>query len=242
MKPRQNLRHAIDLWPVGHKGAVDQDDGQGQGPCSVKLGQRSGAASVFGNDMGDAVGLQQVKVALQCKRAARDKGRGLRQGQGGGMIDQPQKVMMLWLCGEIFQVLPPDGQKHPCGGVGQGRDSTGHVGHKMPKVALRRLPRGAFKGYKRGFGQGCGLHRVAAHLGGEGVGCVDEVGNGILAQVIHQPHHPAKAADALRQGLTEGRLGAACVRENRIKRLIGQGFRQIRRLGCAAKQKDAGHG
>jgi hypothetical protein len=24
--------------------------------------------------------------------------------------------------------------------------------------------------------------------------------------------------------------------------LIGQGFRQIRRLGCAAKQKDAGHG
>ena len=242
MKPSQSLRHAIDLWPVGHKGAVDQDDGQGQGASSVKLGSRSGAASVFGDDMGDAVGLQQIKVALQRKRAARDKGRGLRQGQGGGMIDQPQKVMMLGLCGEIFQVLPPDGQKHPCGGVGQGCDSAGHIGHMVPKVALHGLPRGAFKGYKRGFGQDCGLHRVVAHLGCEGVGCVDQVGNGILAQVIHQPHHPAKAADALRQGLTEGRLGAACVGKDRVNPLICQGFRQTRRLGCAAKQKDAGHG
>ena len=242
MKPRHNLRHAIDLWPVGHKGAVDQDDGQGQGASSVKLGARAGAASVFGDDMGDAVGLQQVKVALKRKGAARDKGRGLRQGQGGVMIDQPQKVMMLVLCGEIFQLLPPDGQKHPCGGVGQGRNSTRHVGHMVPKVALHGLPRGAFKGYQRGFGQGCGPHRVAAHLGGEGMGCVDEVGDGVLAQVIHQPRNPAKAPDPLRQGLAQGCLGATGVGKNRVKRLICQGFRQIRRLGCAAKQKDAGHG
>ena len=242
MKPRQNLRHAIDPWPVGHKGAVDQDDGQGQGAGSVQLGARSGAASVFGDDMGDAVGLQQVKVALQCKRAARDKGRGLRQGQGGGMIDQPQKVMMLGLCGEIFQVLPPNGQKHPRGGVGQGRNSTRHVGHVVPKVALHGLPRGAFKGYKRGFGQGCGPHRVAAHLGGEGMGRVDKVGDGVLVQVIHQPRHPAKAANPLQQGLAQGPFGATGVGKNRVNPLICQGFRQIRRLGCATKQKDAGHG
>ena len=242
MKPGQNLRHAIDPWPVGHKGAVDQDDGQGQGAGSVQLGARSGAASVFGDDMGDAVGLQQVKVALQCKRAARDKGCGLRQGQGCGVIDQPQKVMMLRFYGEIFQVLSPDCQEHAGGIIGQCRDRTRHVGHKMPKVALRCLPRGAFKGDKRGFGQGCGLHRVAAHLGGEGMGCVDEMGDGVLVQVIHQPRHPAKAADPLQQGLAQGPFGATGVGKNRVNPLICQGFRQIRRLGCATKQKDAGHG
>lgn len=242
MKPSQNLCHAVDPWPVGHTGALDQDDGQRQGAGGIQLGACAAAAGVFGDDMGDAVGLQQVKIALQRKGATGDQGCGVAQGQGGGMIDQPQKVMMLGLCGEVFQVLPPDGQEHPGWVIGQGRDSAGHVGRVLPLVALCGLPRGAFKGDKRGLGLGRGLHRVVAHLGSEGVGGVDQVGHGVLAQVVHQPRHPAKAAGALRQGLTDGRLGAACVRENRVNSLISQGFRQIRCLGCAAKQKDAGHG
>ncbi len=242
MKPGQNLGHAVNPWPFGHKGALDQDDGQRQGAGGFQFGARAAASGVFGDDMSDAVGLQQVKIALQCKRAARDQGCGLGQGQGCGVIDQPQKVMMLRLYGEIFQVLSPDGQEHAGGIIGQGRDRTRHVGHKMPKVALRCLPRGAFKGDKRGFRQGCGLHRVAADLCGEGMGCVDQVGNGSLLQVIHQPRHPAKAANTLRKWLAQGRLGTARVGKDRVNPLIGQGFRQIRRLGRAAKQKDAGHG
>ena len=242
MKILQNPLNAVNAGPFGHKRAINHNHWQAQLARRVNLRPRARTARVLGDDMGDVVRLQQVKIALQCKRAARDQGCGLGQGQGCGVIDQPQMVMRLRLYGEIFQVLSPDGQEHPGGIIGQCRDRTRHVGHKMPKVALRCLPRGAFKGDKRGFRQGCGLHRVATDLGGEGMGGVDQVGNGSLLQVIHQPRHPAKAANTLRKRLAQGRLGAARVGKDRVNPLIGQGFRQIRRLGRAAKQKDAGHG
>jgi hypothetical protein len=92
------------------------------------------------------------------------------------------------------------------------------------------------------LGYGGGFDRVAAHLAREGVGCVDQVGDTFSAQIAHQSLYPAKAANALGQGLAQGCFGASGVGENRINALIGKGFCQIRRLGRAAKQKDAGHG
>ena len=242
MKPSQNLRCAVNPWPVGHKGAVDQDHGQAQGTRRIQFSPRAHTARVLDDDVGYAVRLHQVKIALQRKGTARDQRGGVGQGQSGGLVNKPQKVMMLRLYGEIFQRLATDGQENPCRIIGQGRNSARHIGHALPRVALRRLPRRAFKGQQRGLGDGCGLNRVPAHLGREGVGRVNQMGDGFLAQIAHQARHPAKAANALGQGLAQGGFGASGIRENRVNALIGHNFRQFGSLGRAAKQKDAGHG
>ena len=242
MKPSQNLRYAVNPWPVRHIGAVDQDHGQAQCTRRIQLCTRAQTARVLGDDMGDVVALQQVKIALQRKRAASNQGGGMGQGQSGGLIHQSQKIMMLGLYGEIFQRLATDSQENPCRIIGQGRDSARHIGNVLPKVAFGRLPRRAFKGQQRGLCYGGGFDRVAAYLGREGVGRVDQVGDTFSAQIAHQSLYPAKAANALGQGLAQGCFGASSVGENRINALICQGFRQIRSLGRAAKQKDAGHG
>ena len=242
MKPSQNLRYAVNPWPVRHIGAVDQDHRQAQCTRRIQLCTRAHTARVLGDDMGDVVALQQIKIALQRKGAARNQGGGMGQGQSGGLINQPQKIMMLGLYGEIFQRLATYGQKNLCRIIGQGRNSARHIGHALPDVTLRCLPWRAFKGQQRGLGYGGGFDRVAAYLGRERVGCVDQVGDTFSAQIAHQSLYPAKAANALGQGLPHGCFGASSVGEDRINALICQGFRQIRCLGRAAKQKDAGHG
>lgn len=242
MKPSQNLRYGVNPWPVGHKGAVDQDHGQAQVTRRIQFCTRARTTRVLCDDMGDVVGLQQIKIALQRKGAARNHRSGMGQGQSGGLVNKPQKVMMLRLYGEIVQRLAPYGQENPCRIVGQGRNSARHIGDALPVVTLGRLPRRAFKGQQRRLGDGCGLNGVAAHLRREGVGRVNQVGDGVLAQVAHQTRHPAEAANALAQGLAQRGFGASGVRENRVNALIGQGFCQFRRLCRAAKQKDAGHG
>ena len=242
MKPSQNLNHAVNLGSVRHIGAVDQDHWQAQVTRGIQLCARAHTARVLGDDMGDVVGLQQIKIALQRKRSARNQGGGMGQGQSGGLVNQAQNVMMLGLYGEIFQRLATYGQEHPCRIIGQGRNSTRHIGHALPDVALRRLPRRAFKRHQRGLSDGGGLNCMAAHLGGKGVGGVNQVGDGFIAQIARQTGNAAKAADALGKGLAQGGFSASGVRENRVNALISQGFRQFRSLCRAAKQKDAGHG
>ena len=242
MKILQNPLNAVNAGPFGHKGAINHNQGQTQLARRVNLRPRAHTTRILGDDVGDAVRLQQVKIALQRKRAARNQGRDMGQGQSGWLIHQSQKIMMLGLCGEIFQRLAADSQENPCRIIGQGRDSARHIGNVLPIIAFGRLPRRAFKGQQRGLGYGGGFDRVAAHLGREGVGRVDQVGDAFSAQIAHQSLHPAKAANALGQGLAQGCFGASGIGENCINALIYQGFRQIRRLGRAAKQKDAGHG
>ena len=242
MKVLQNLLNAVNAGPCGHKGAINHNYWQTQLARRVNLRPRAHTTRILGDDVGDAVRLQQVKIGLQRERAACNQGRDMGQVQSGGLIHQPQKIMMLGLCGEIFQRLATDSQENPCRIIGQGRDSARHIGNVLPKVAFGRLPRRAFKGQQRGLCYGGGFDRVAAYLGREGVGRVDQVGDTFSAQIAHQSLYPAKAANALGQGLPQGCFGASSVGENRINALICQGFRQIRRLGRAAKQKDAGHG
>ena len=242
MKALQNLLNAVNAGPFGHKRAINHNHWQTQLARRVNLRPRAHTTRILGDDVGDAVRLQQVKIALQRKRAARNQGRDMGQGQSGWLIHQPQKIMMLGPCGEIFQRLAADSQENPCRIIGQSRNSTRHIGNVLPKVAFGCLPWRAFKGQQRGLGYGGGFDRVAAHLGREGVGRVDHVGDAFSAQIAHQSLYPAKAANALGQGLAQGCFGASGVGENRINTLICQGFRQIRCLGRAAKQKDAGHG
>ena len=242
MKALQNLLNAVNAGPFGHKGAINHNHWQAQLARRINLRPRARTARVLGDDVGDAVRLQQVKIGLRRERAACNQGRDMGQGQSGRLINQPQKIMMLGLYGEIFQRLATYGQKNPCRIIGQGRNSARHIGHALPDVTLRCLPWRAFKGQQRGLGYGGGFDRVAAYLGRERVGCVDQVGDTFSAQIAHQSLYPAKAANALGQGLAQGCFGASGVGENRINTLICQGFRQIRCLGRAAKQKDAGHG
>lgn len=242
MKPAQDLCHRFDTRPVTHLRSVDQDDRKAERAGSLQLGHGTGAAGVFGDDMADAVGFQQGQITLYSEGAAQNDRMGVGQRQQSGRIDKAQKVMMLGLYGEIFKVLPPDGKEDAGGFFGQSGDRSRHVGHFLPAVLGAGHPWLTLQREQRHVGDRGGLHRVIAHLRGKWVGGVDQVGDGLGAQIGHQSCHTAKAADALRQGLGGRRFSSPGVRENARNALIGQGYCQSRSLSRAAEQKDAGHG
>lgn len=242
MKPVQNLFDGLNAVPLGYGGTVDQDHGQRQVAGGVQFGAGADAAGVLGHDVGDLVGFQQRKVAFQREGASRYNRIGLGQRQGFGRIDKAQKVMMLGLYGKNLKVLATYGEEDAGRGIGQRRSGCRHIRHGLPLVTGDGVPRLTLQRDKRQVGDFGGGERMYAHLRGEGMGGVDDVGDGFVAQVFHQTFHAAKAADALWQGLGNGRLGSAGVRENGCNALICQGFGENRGFGGAAEQKDAGHG
>ncbi len=242
MKPRQHVSHRLNAVPVGYGGAVDQDHRQVQRTGGIKLGTGTGAAGVLGDDMADVVGLQHGKVAFQGEGASRDDGFGVRQGQAGRRVDKPQKIMMLGLCGKNLKLLATDGEEDFGRVIGQGRQRRLHRGHVLPAVARAGLPRLTLQRQQRQVGDFRGLYGVRADLGGEGMGGVQDVGDSFSAQIADQTLNAAKAADAVRQGLGDRAFGSSGVGEYACNALIGQGFGKLRGLGCAAEQKDAGHG
>lgn len=242
-EPAQNLIHRLNAGPFGHGGAVDHDYRQVQLARSVKLGARASTAGVFCDDMGHLVGAHQVKITFQREGAARHKHAALGQGQGvDRRIDKAQNVMMLGTCSKVLKVLATDREKDPGRIARQAGDGGGYVGHRGPAILGRGAPGFALQCQQGQAGQTCGLHRVAAHLGGEGMGRVDDMGDRLGLQPGHEAADAAETTDAGGQGLGLGRLGSTGVREDGRNPLIRQGFRHGRGFGGAAKQKDAGHG
>ena len=192
--------------------------------------------------MGDGVALHQRAVARNVKRATGDFDRCVRQRQGRvWFIHQPQQVMVLGFGGELGEVLLADGQKHPCGRIWQRVNGSVDTVHMQPVVAFARLPGRTFKGTKRHPRRGAGLHCVGAHLGCEGMGGVDHMGDVFGLQVGRKPLGTTKTADARRQRLADGLGRAARVGKHRIQTRLGQGLGQRRGFGCAAQQEDACH-
>ena len=74
MKALQNLLNAVNAGPFGHKGAINHNHWQAQLARRVNLRPRAHTTRILGDDVGDAVRLQQVKIGLQRERAARTSG------------------------------------------------------------------------------------------------------------------------------------------------------------------------
>ncbi len=238
--------HLIDALRDGagrDRRAVDHDDRQAKDPCRVDLGARTLATGILGDDMGNGMVAHQRQIVVQREGPTGNDGMGIGQRQGlGRRIDQPQKIMVLGLVREIGEVHPADGEEDAGRRIGQGAGGGGDVGDVRPGIARPGLPGIAFQRHKRRSRHRRGQDGIRAHLRGEGMGRVDQMGDGLIAQVTRQPLRPAEAADAGGQGLRARRLGSARVGQGGVNACLCQGAGKAGGIGGAAQKKDACHG
>lgn len=242
-QPAQDGMGAVDFIARWQHGAVDQDDRQVERAGGEQLGLRAGAAGIFAEDKLDAMRLHQGAVAFHVEGATIDDQAVIGQhGRRGGRIDEAQQIMMLGLRGKGIDMHPAQREHDAAWRPSQGSDGPGNVRHMGPAVARLRAPCRASQRDQRHGGDARGLHRVGAHLRGEGVRGVDQMGDAMVAQMAGQPLHPAKAADPHRHRLRAGMVGAPGIAERRGHIRVGQQTGERAGLARAAQQQDVGHG
>jgi len=138
-------------------------------------------------------------------------------------------------------VLAPDGQEHTRRRGGQSRHRRVDVAHVPPPVARLCRPRGPLQREQGQAGRGAGQYGMAAHLGGEGMGCVHHMRDALGRQPGLQTGHTAKAADTHGDRLGQRRVDTPGIRKNGIDAGLGQGARQLAGLAGATQHEDARH-
>ncbi len=243
IQPVQDILKPVKTGARGQPGPVDHDHAQAQFARRLQLGLRARATGILGHDKLNALICHQGQVALGGKRPARNHQPAIRQGQGRRRrIDQPQQIAMLRRMGERLEILLADGQKDPCRRRRQGRHRARDIRHMLPVITPARLPRRALERGQRNAGLMAGRHGVAAHPGGEGMRGVDDRADILVAQIVQQPGHPAKAPHPHRQGLGARHSGAPGIGKHGIRTAFGQRGGQLRSLGRTAQDKETWHG
>ena len=246
-QPVHHLRHRSQHAARRQRGPIKigpvyQDYRQTVRASGYQLGLGACPAGIFGDNMGNSVLLQQVKVARDIKRAARDNGRGVWQRQRAiRRIDQPQQIVVLRFDPKRRQVLLADGEEHAGGPVRQHGHRSRDIGHCGPVIAGGGFPSGAFKGHKRHTGQRACVQSVLADLRGERMRCIDDMGNALVVQELRQPRHTAKTARSHWDRLTVRGRRAPRVGIDRVEVRACQRLRQLASLSRATQQKDARH-
>ena len=242
-EPRHHLADGPGGPAVGQRRPVDHHDGQAKPARGDQLRLGPCPARVLGDDPADAMVGQKGQIGGLIKRAARDHRLCIRQRQRAvGRIDEAQKVMVLRLRGEGGKRLLADGKENPRGGIGQGRDGGVDAGHAAPVVPRPRSPWRAFEGDQRHAGFGGCVDGIPAHPRREGMGGVDQMGDALGAQIVHQPGDTAEPADPRRQGLRDGRAGAPGIGKDRVRVRPGQRAGKGGGFAGAPEKKDARHG
>jgi hypothetical protein len=240
-QPRQHLSHRTRNLAWRNNRPVDQDHSRTQRASGDQLGLGPAAAGVFGDDMGDTMGLQQRRITRHVERAPRDHGKGVGQGQSIGPIHQPQQVEMLLVGRKRGKILFANRQKNTRWRFGQGRNRSSDIRHMLPVITLHTTPRRALKSQQRDrTGKAC-LDRVPAHLRSKGVGGIYDMGDMFRLNICDQTSNTAKPAHAHGQGLRHGLRGAAGIGKHCIRPAFGQSGRKVGCLGRTAQQENA-HG
>jgi len=222
--------------------AVDHQHGQAEVAGRLKLRDRTSAAGILADDQVDSVALHQQAIRFGAERATVDDHRmvGQRWGFCWG-IDKAQHVVMLGLGGKLCEMHAANGQHDAAWRPGQSGDGGIHIWYRLPSVALARLPRRARQSEKRNPGfAGC-HHRIGAHLRGERVCGIHDMGDLMVAQVGYKPRHAAKPTDTDRDRLCFWVIDAAHVGQGRGNSGLCEGAGQGAGFGRAAKNEDVGH-
>ncbi len=239
-QPVQHLGHTAKGWALWQRRPRHHDHPQTQGPGGGQLGLGTAAAGVLGHNDVDPVTLQEGEIACDVKRTARDHRGAVWQQGRGGRVDQAQQVMVLRRGGKDIDILPAYRQKNAGGHVGQGLRGIVKALHLGPTRLNRPgWTQQRYEGHVQGVAGG---GNVVADLRGKRVGGVNHMGDLFIAQPGGQAKDATKAADALRQGLGEGRGGSTGIGKHRVDPGLGKRLSHEARLGGAAEQKDAGHG
>lgn len=242
MKPVHNLLLRLQNAAPGQGGAVHHDDGKFQFACGIQFRTRSNATGVFGDDHVDGVALQQRAIPGQVKGTGGDFKRVVGQGNWGfGLVHKAQKIVMLRGFGEKINVLLANRQKDTTRFVTKCCQNVGVIRDMLPGIPFTRLPGRAFKADQRRVGPGDSHERIARHLRGERMGCINDMGDLFRMDVINQTVDTAKAPYTGGQGLAARGVGASGVGKNGICTAFRQMARQVRGFGRTAQKKDFLH-
>ncbi len=208
----------------------------------IQLGARARAARILGDDHLDAVFAQQGQFARRREGAAIHDQMMVGPGRRRGGIDEAQQVEMLRGLGKVADGLAAKCQEHARRVGAERSDRLFGIRHADPAITGAFHPFGSGQREQRHARPLRRRNRIGADPRGEGVGRVDQMRHAFALQVIGQPLDPAEPADAYRDRLGAGVLGAARIAQHRAYPALRQRGGQRARLGRAAEQKDMAHG
>ncbi len=242
-EPLHNLGHAFRPRPVGQLGPREHDNGKAEFARGVDLGTRARSPGIAGNDPFDVARAHHLQFTGKREWSTRYDDIGIRKRQRPiGRIDKPQSVDVLQLGAEGCDVLPADRKKHPRAILWQRRDSGGDTRDLDPIVAGRFYPGRALERDKRRSGCLARRNRVAAHLGREGMGRVDDMRDSFSTNVFGKAVRAAEAADAGRQRLVRRGAGAPPVGIDRVEPRTRRSVREQIGIARSAQNEGACHG
>ena len=238
-KPVQNLVDALNFKACRHRWTIDHDDGQPEVPRRGDLCHRTGSARILGHNQIDSVIQHQRQVVLDRERTAINDDFVAREGQGlFRRIDKPQEVSVLRVRREFHQMHAPDSQKDVLRWPVKRDNGSGDVRYACPVIARTGGPGRAAKRDQRNTGLFTRRDGVSAHLYGERVCRIDDVGGACLSQVARQSLDPAKATDPHWKGLPDRTVDAACKRQGAVDPLFGKSRAKRRRAGRSAEDQE----
>lgn len=237
--PVQNLFNGADFVSLRRVGPVDHEYRQAEPSGGIDLGTGAFAAGIPGNEEIDPVRFQKVTLSRFCKWPSINDD--VMVWQCGALlrgVDKSQEIVMLRFGLEDRDFRSPNGKEYPLGRTAKRPGGLRHVRHSGPAVTWAGSPR---RSCKRDQGHACGRasrDRIPAHLGGERVGGVDQVRNGMVLEIIDQARCAAKSPGSSRQRLCDGVHHATGVGERGTHPHGGDMRREGARLGGAAQDQE----
>ena len=241
-QPSQNLCRRLDPRPVRHDRAFDHQHRQLQDPGGLQLRRGTASAGVFRDDHLDAMDFQKRQIGINGKRTARHRDLDVGQGQGVRRINEPQKVLVFGLCRKIRKALPADGEENPTRVIGQGRHRRRDIRDMGPLILVRCNPGQPLKCQQGNASLGAGSHRIRAHLCGERMCGVDDMGDSLAMQILDKTRNSAKTTDPCRQGLRQRCLGSSGIRIDAVNPGRHHGAGEQACITGSAQNEDAAHG
>ncbi len=237
--PIHSLVHAVNFGSRGHVGALDHYDFDPQLSGCINFSARTAPARVLGNDQVDLELLQKRKVIFKAERPAVNDHIAVRERQvKGGIVDQPQKVRVLWIARKVMQMHAPDGQKNPFGGRIQSSRRVTDTCHINPAIPTFRDPRLSRQGNKRNTRHFATLNRVCAHLRGKGMGRIDHMGDSVVCKKTGETFSPAKSALSDGNGLWLGVFNTTRQRHQSLNTYARHALRERAGLDSSAKYQE----
>lgn len=237
--PVQNLINSADFVSLWRIGPVDHEYRQTEPPGGIDLGAGAFAAGISGNEKVDPERFQKIALGRFCKWPSINDD--IVMWQRGALlrsVDESQEIVMLRRDLEDRDFRSPNGKENPLGRTAKRLGGFGHVRHSGPTITRAGRPRRSSK-HDQGHASGCaGRDSVPAYLGGEGVGGVDQVRNGMVLEIVDQARCAAKSPGSSRQWLRDGIRHATSVGECSAQPQGGDVCRKDARLGGAAQDQE----
>lgn len=242
-EPAKHVLDGADFGPRGQDGTLDHEHGQSQYARRDQLGHCPRAPGIFGYDEVDRLLPHQRQIACDAKRSAVDHDVMIGQSDRPiGLIDETQQIAMLRLRGECIDMHAAERKHHAPTRSSQRSDGRVDIADALPCVAVLRRPGRPCDSKMRDTGLRRRRKRMAAHLRGEGMRGIDQMGYSVSTKIAHEAIDATKPADPHGHRLQLRVRDAAGIAEHGRDTASRKSGRECTGFGRAAKDQDGRHG